>query len=223
MKLSAFTNALLGMTPAIPGLDATVVVPPRRMHLTLGVMSLDQPDAPEKTLQAAKRVLEEVQPKILETLGGRALRVKLERMDVMKPERGNQERAHVMWVGPALETEEAGRLKTVAEVVRETFVQAGLVVDERRPLKLHCTVVNTIYRKPRGRTRTPFSYGAVLRSDALKAVLARGEAETMAGGERAKGPARVDLGEWTIDEVQICEMGSSGPEGEYVAVARCVL
>ena len=30
-------------------------------------------------------------------------------------------------------------------------------------------------------------------------------------------------GEWDIDELQICEMGSWGPEGEYVCVGRCPL
>ena len=33
-------------------------------------------------------------------------------------------------------------------------------------------------------------------------------------------PISVDLGECPVDEIQICEMGSWGPEGEYVAVAR---
>ena len=35
-----------------------------------------------------------------------------------------------------------------------------------------------------------------------------------------KGPVHVNFGEWELNEIQICEMGSWGPEGEYVAVAR---
>jgi activating signal cointegrator complex subunit 1 len=31
------------------------------------------------------------------------------------------------------------------------------------------------------------------------------------------GPRAVDLGAWDVDEVQICEMGSHGPENEYVS------
>jgi activating signal cointegrator complex subunit 1 len=27
----------------------------------------------------------------------------------------------------------------------------------------------------------------------------------------------IDLGEWEVDEIQICEMGSHGAEGEYVS------
>ena len=92
-------------------------------------------------------------------------------------------------------------------------------------MQLHCTLVNTIYRKPRGKTRTPFSYPSVLASEAFKAVQAvgSGELEESDEGKQRRRLVRVELGEWTIDEVQICEMGSWGPEGEYVAVHRCVL
>ncbi|KAI0369480.1 hypothetical protein BV20DRAFT_968080 [Pilatotrama ljubarskyi] len=130
--MKTFTDALLAASPAIPGLDATVVIPPRRMHFTLGVMSLDlDEDAPatadvsqaptqagqEKprpTLEAAKQVLQELKPKIAEILGQEPLRVKLDRMDIMKPERRDDERAHVMWLGPAVDGESAKRLKRVA-------------------------------------------------------------------------------------------------------------
>ncbi|KAI0630023.1 kinase A anchor protein, partial [Trametes polyzona] len=221
-RMENFTTALLRATPAIAGLDETVVIPARRLHFTLGVMSLDVDDSPERTVEHAKRVLDELRPKILEALGGEALRVRLDRMDIMKPERGDRERANVMWVGPAGEGESGKRLKCVAvDVIVQAFRDAGLVVDEKRELKLHCTVVNTIYRKPRGRKRTPFSYLAVLGSDALKAVLAAEAAGRM--DANLKGAAEVEFGEWEVDEVQICEMGSWGPEGEYVAVARCPL
>lgn len=43
------------------------------------------------------------------------------------------------------------------------------------------------------------------------------------GTVRGKRPISVNLGDWVIDEVQICEMGSWGPEGEYVCVGRIPL
>ncbi|KAI8986312.1 kinase A anchor protein [Trametes punicea] len=234
--MTTFTDALLAATPPIPGLDRTIVIPPRRLHFTLGVMSLDrdrdtpavadapQTKKPRRTLEAAQRVLEELRPKIVEMLGQERLRVTLDSMDIMKPERGDQERAHVMWVGPSLDGESGKKLKAVADVIMKAFNDAGLLVDEKRPLKLHCTVLNTVYRKPRGKGRTPFSYPSVLASEAFKAVLAHKQAgaEETADTTR-RGPVRVDFGEWAIDEVQICEMGSWGPEGEYVAVHRCAL
>jgi hypothetical protein len=36
-------------------------------------------------------------------------------------------------------------------------------------------------------------------------------------------PVAIDLGRWTVEELQICEMGSHGPENEYVCVGRIKL
>ena len=43
--MSSFTSALLSQSPPIAGLDASIVIPARRLHLTLGVMSLVLPAA----------------------------------------------------------------------------------------------------------------------------------------------------------------------------------
>lgn len=115
-------------------------------------------------------------------------------------------------------------------------------------MKLHCTVINTTYRKPRGRGRVPFSYKAIRTSEALSSILApdaqvealtqqlAGTALQLDGVDVhthvGQGPSRarrreklkpldVSLGSWCVDEIQICKMGSYGPEGEYVAEARC--
>jgi activating signal cointegrator complex subunit 1 len=44
-----------------------------------------------------------------------------------------------------------GRLYPFAEALRDRFMGEGLLVEDRRALRLHATVVNTIYAKPRGR------------------------------------------------------------------------
>ena len=81
--------------------------------------------------------------------------------------------------------------------------------------------MNTIYRKPRTKARVPFSYSSVLASEALRAILVQKNIAAAEQVDRArKGPVHVNFGEWELNEIQICEMGSWGPEGEYVAVAR---
>ena len=84
---------------------------------------------------------------------------------------------------------------------------------------MHCTLINTIYRRPRADIRTPFSYPSILASTTLRQYLLQ-QSDTETGTRRTVG---VDLGVWDVNELQICEMGSWGPEGEYVAVARCSL
>ncbi|TCD63061.1 hypothetical protein EIP91_006048 [Steccherinum ochraceum] len=242
--MTAFTDALLTTEPAVPGLDKSIVVSPRRMHLTLGVMSLSTELHPasgnddgsgqqqqQPSLQSAIDLLQELKPRIMEALSGKQLCVELKRVDIMKPERGSLEKAHVLWTGPTEEGEDAARLKRVCNLIHNEFKKAGLVVDEGRPLKLHCTILNTTYRRPHGK-RTPFSYTAVLASPAFRAIeqqqpeTSRTEPQlgTNSGsGARGRAPIAVNLGSWMVDEVQICEMGSWGPEGEYVSVCRCRL
>ncbi|KZP33099.1 hypothetical protein FIBSPDRAFT_847711 [Athelia psychrophila] len=220
----------------------------------------------------------------------RKLKLKLNRMDIMKPERAphrlrsdadEQEQGaegegvygRVLWVGPDTSNinveggvdgdADTRRLHGVCTFINRQFMDAGLVMDERRPLKLHCTIANTTYRKPRPKSHAhnlPFSYSAILASPAFKTIstsrnrdvsdsqhqqqacLNRSERVVIRDGqmgqvnidkgkgneskpkERARGrgvPVPVDLGVWEVGEVQICEMGSHGPEGEYVCVARC--
>jgi activating signal cointegrator complex subunit 1 len=142
-RVQAFTDALLSADPPIPGLDATVVVPPRRLHLTLGVMSLarqvppstaaptpgptssTQPDAApaaegdppaanaRKTLDDARALLASLRHPVLQLLERSAephskLHVPLSHVDIMRPERGGLDGAHVLWAGPVRPTRQPG-------------------------------------------------------------------------------------------------------------------
>ncbi|KAL6300641.1 hypothetical protein BKA93DRAFT_740086, partial [Sparassis latifolia] len=247
-RMSAFTDALLAASPAIPGLDESIVIPARRLHFTLGVMALtdgasepiDSSPSPSpstpRTLRTAAVLLEEIRPALLEMLDGARLRVALKSMDIVKPERQDLERAHVMWVRPSPRNEDFERLRKLSNFVHEKFKTAGLVVDDGCPLKvritscsvkLHCTVLNTVYCKPRTRVRTPFSYSFILTSEALQAVSVTPETAMVMAQAVSQSPSpglrSVDFGEWVMEEVQICEMGSWGAEDEYVCVGRCPL
>ncbi|KIK91414.1 hypothetical protein PAXRUDRAFT_830864 [Paxillus rubicundulus Ve08.2h10] len=215
--VSSFTNRLLQTTPALPGLDRSIVVAPRRLHLTFGVMSLvesessnaapdNDPSDTRKTLSQALSHLETLRPQIAKILSGKRLSVPLRMMDIMQPDQGNPDNAHVLWLGPSSETEDARRLRRVGELVNKAFKEAGFVTD-RRPLKLHCTILNTMYRKPKARgPRQPFSYRSLLTS-----LVNPGTQLDF------RQPVKMDFGSWFADEIQICKMGSHGPEGEYVS------
>ena len=84
----------------------------------------------------------------------------------------------------------------------------------------------------------PFSYSAVTSSSAFKAIegdkvevkttiaeadILEDSAVEQAERPRGRKPLNVDFGQWTVDEIQICEMGSYGPEGEYVSVGNILL
>ena len=118
--MGRFGQSLLnGTNPRILGLDQSVLIPPRRLHFTLGVMSLasrpsaaspkeaTDPASQSRTIDDAIRFLESLKPRVDELLrvsaSGSAdqaqkLRVPLNSMDAMKPEEGGL--AHILWAGP---------------------------------------------------------------------------------------------------------------------------
>ncbi|KAJ4365436.1 hypothetical protein N0V95_000487 [Ascochyta clinopodiicola] len=125
------------------------------------------------------------------------------------------------------------RLLPFAESVRRGFEEKGWVVQDERALRLHATVLNTIYAKPKGRGRgkqtskVAASTSEVVRDDDAGEVLedgADGEQENekeKGHGPDAKSWMRFDASElidmykdfvWAedvrIDRVQICKMGA---------------
>ncbi|KAL1686243.1 hypothetical protein GGG16DRAFT_64647, partial [Schizophyllum commune] len=216
-RLTAFGDALLAASPPIAGLDRSIVIDPRRVHLTLGVMRLEKEDAaatacgdpppPRRTVSAALALLRSLAPQ-LAALG--PARVDLERLGVLKTQKGGRE-ANVLWVGPR---EADDSLYAIADLVHQTFRREGYVT-ETRPLKLHVTLLNTTHRK-KPRRRLAFSYTDVLQSEAVKLL-----------GAVLPGPAKAGDAEVSLvfvpemHAVHLCEMGSHGPDNEYVSIG-CV-
>ncbi|KZV96496.1 hypothetical protein EXIGLDRAFT_733163, partial [Exidia glandulosa HHB12029] len=210
-RVSSFTDGLLSTDPPLSGMDASIVILPRRLHMTLGVLSLVKEDKDIKhptqtTISRALAILERLKPRLHEV--ATSMVVPLVSMDIMRPLKGKAS-PHVLYVGPNEEDVKGTSLERISNMVHDAFRAEGLFFEDR-PLKLHCTLINTVYRKPRARKRVPFSYNHIKGSKALADILA---------GQVADGkPLRVDLGTWEVDEIQLCEMGSHDPEGAYVRV-----
>lgn len=136
--MGRFGQSLLDETdPPIPGLDKSVLILPRRLHLTLGVMSFAGTSSAERaegstnpiqprTLDDAVRFLESLKPRLDDLLRvpapgsidqAQKIRLVLDSMDTMKLEKGGT--AHVVWVGPRdgnskdVSDEETNRLRRV--------------------------------------------------------------------------------------------------------------
>jgi activating signal cointegrator complex subunit 1 len=135
------------------------------LHLTLGVMSLDEIKLEEtkQYLQALslhrllrdltqRRVAEKAAEDgtISENLNAaampdtNALTIDLEALTPMQ----TPQKTSILYASPKDST---NRLLSFASSLRTEFTQKGFMVEDTRPLKLHATIINTIYAKPDGR------------------------------------------------------------------------
>jgi len=128
--ISALTSSWLAHEPPIDGLDPSIIINPRRLHLTLGVMALAPPNnhnhnhnhsrdreqgsepQPELELDlaGATRLLASLAPGIRALLEHSPLRIPLGRLAVMQ---SDPTRAHVLYVEPDLRSPEGRRLRAV--------------------------------------------------------------------------------------------------------------
>ena len=111
-SVANFQNALLVASPPIAGLDRSIVIDPRRLHLTLGIMAL-RTDGPH-TVESALSLLQSLRPSIAVLLQGRnSVKVRLDSLDILKPDR-NRSNAHVLFLGPStLDDDDGARLQAV--------------------------------------------------------------------------------------------------------------
>ncbi|KAI1175767.1 kinase A anchor protein [Nemania sp. FL0916] len=133
------------------------VRPVGTLHLTLGVMSFPKNDGLSSAVELLKTIVprqiiadiippaevkhetQEVEP--LRTLPAR-LSVTLKGLHTMQ----SAAKASVLYA-PPVDTD--GVLTKFCEKLRSSFQEAGLMVEENRPLLLHATILNTIYVKGR--------------------------------------------------------------------------
>ncbi|KAJ6573484.1 AKAP7 2'5' RNA ligase-like domain-containing protein [Mycena vulgaris] len=199
----------------IEGLDQSILVDPRRLHLTIGVMALssaDKSDVPgTKTVSAAIALLHSLAPEINEITRQPVL-LPLDKMGVLKTKR---KEAGVLYVAPSNDaSEDTIKVGRIFDLVGQRFRSEGFIEDSPRPSVLHCTLINASHRKPRRMPRT-FSYPEIF--DRVSVDDSRRPSETLAlsGAPRPlvqqDREVRVDFGAWAVSEIQLCEMGSHGP------------
>ncbi|GJJ15351.1 hypothetical protein Clacol_009627 [Clathrus columnatus] len=260
-RWTQISQALINASPAIPGIDRSVIIKPEGLHVTLGIMNLRDDRENHRrgsgntssqlhSVQDALALLKTLQAPIQElmkrdTNANPVLYFPMDQLDIMRNGRNrNSEHGHVLWAGPNLNGELGKRLKRVCDLVHSTFKDAGYLQDDR-PLKLHCTLINTIYRKftpapttsfslentiigktpsdnssrrrnHNQRERIPFSFSSFLSSDAYRLMNAPDGVTAPINPDY--GPFKIDLGTWLIDEIQICRMGSQDAQGVYQKV-----
>lgn len=179
------------------------------LHLTLGVMSLKEErlgeavgllgglrmgeilaearrEEAERTRAAARLVGEG--PEGGAPVADEGMSISLRGLHSMQ----KASQASVLYAPPV---DARGTLRPFCEKLRAKFLEAGLMVDDDRPLLLHATIVNTVYVRGRGRGK-----GRRLTLDA--------------GSLLDRYADYVWLERFAVDRVAICRMGAKEVEGE---------
>ncbi|KAF2005098.1 hypothetical protein P154DRAFT_353011 [Amniculicola lignicola CBS 123094] len=182
------------------------VRPVGTLHLTLGVMSLDEDRLKEAIeclqtldLQAWLKDVASQPPALGSPASAHGLVIQLKALVPMH----QPQRTSILYAEPV---DASGRLYPFAERLRKEFVARGLVGDENRALRLHATIVNTIYAKSRMERAQGGRSKGLMQFDARE-VIKRYEGFVWAEDVR-------------IDRVQICKMGAKkvlDERGEVVA------
>lgn len=79
------------------------------------------------------------------------------------------------------------RLQPLCEALRKTFTETGLLVLDTRPLRLHATIVNTIYIKGRKKNKKPKFEATTAKGDEVKATEPDVTSSTNATGQKEDG------------------------------------
>ena len=254
----------------LPFVHPKSIRPVGSLHCTLGVMSLEKDKLPEaiqllesfdvqsalngstseSTSQSKSGSVEggngsvslanPISPPAVDRAGG-PLQVDLKGLVSMH----SPKQTSILYTAP---TDETGRLTPFCIALQKSFKDKGFVIDDR-PLKLHATVVNTIYAK--GRKRPPRNNANRSSSANDEAKHQLGEASSSPPDDRSQGhgpnanaPLKIDATAilekyedfvWAkdvvLDRAAICEMGAKkvvDEEGnvkdeEYTEVASIAL
>jgi len=127
----------------IEGFDASIILPPQQLHLTILMLKLYT----KKQIEKVKQILEELKPQIYDTVDTRSLVVNLKGLEIMNDDPSQVDVLYVQ----ILETDRGGRLAKMTKFIVDKFKSYGLANEEQdRNVKLHATVLNSRFRKQEG-------------------------------------------------------------------------
>lgn len=144
-------------TGIVSWLDGRAIRPAGTLHLTIGVMSLQDSRKLQQAIQLLNRL--DIEAMLRESsstaTSASPLSVSLRGLCSMH----DPSRTSVLYVYPKDFTH---RLRRLCEWVRDEFLKHGLMVESKWPFKLHVTIVNTYYAHDRNGRHPPIDARALL-------------------------------------------------------------
>ena len=155
-----------------PVCSGRAVRPISSLHLTIGVMSLRD----QGKIEEATKLLQELD--LVDMMKEGNMEAGEQNSDSINATfkglgaMGTLRKTSVLYM-PLSDPDQ--RLVSLCGRLRDRFIEAGLLIDDQRPLKLHVTIVNTIYAQPGGRNGSTRSEKLRQRNDDAKTAVLKAD------------------------------------------------
>lgn len=191
-----FKNEVLRECDGDRGIDASIFQNPCKLHLTIGCLVL----LDENEVQRAVETLQECRQELVEPiLKGEELRLQLEGLEYMNDDPSEVDVLYAKVKDPS------DRLQTLADRLVDKFTSTGLMQQEYDRVKLHVTVMNTLFRKdPTG-----------ISEPEKKQDRGRKERESFSANRLLQKFANFKFGDHLVSAVHVSQRHRVGTDGYY--------
>ncbi|KAL8595369.1 hypothetical protein ACOMHN_024068 [Nucella lapillus] len=181
------------------GVDASIFQNGQKLHMTIGTLVLLN----DAEIQRAKETLLQCSEDLLEPiLGNSPLYVDIRGLEYMNDDPGAVDVLYAK-VAPG---PEADRLQMLSDRLVDRFVSRGLMQRQYERVKLHLTVMNTLFRKDSSGTAAP-------RLQSMRG--AAKERESFNAASILQKFEEFEFGPLPVDRVELSQRYSAAPDGYY--------
>ncbi|XP_059585902.1 activating signal cointegrator 1 complex subunit 1 isoform X2 [Alligator mississippiensis] len=139
-KFLKFKEEVLEKCSKDRGVSSSLFQNPAKLHLTLGTLVLLNEQEIQKACEILQRCKEDFIDKII---GGKPLPVEMTGIEYMNDDPAMMD---VLYAKVCMK-DGSDKLQVIADTLMEHFVSSGLMIKEWDRVKLHATVMNTLFRK----------------------------------------------------------------------------
>nr|XP_002129758.1 activating signal cointegrator 1 complex subunit 1-like [Ciona intestinalis] len=173
---------------------------PTKLHLTICTLTLLN----EIEVEKAKEVLMECGGRVVDVLEGTSLNIALKGLEYMNDDPANVD----VLYGKVQSSDGSDKLQAIANLLDETFTNAGLSEKQYDRVKLHATLLNTTFRKVESRQATRGGSRQRESFDATKILAAFGN---------------FNFGKVKVDKIHMSERMTTDKNGYYFPTATIAL
>ncbi|XP_076454067.1 activating signal cointegrator 1 complex subunit 1-like [Babylonia areolata] len=198
-KFEDFKFAIMDDDARDSGVDATIFQNPQKLHMTIGTLVL----LSEAEIQRAKEVLVQCHDDLVEPiLNSNPLYIDVRGLEYMNDDPGAVDVLYAKLVpGP-----EADKLQMLVDRLVDRFLSLHLMQRQFERVKLHITVMNTLFRKDPSGASAP-------RLQGMRA--APRDRESFNAASILKRFEQFEFGPLPVDRVELSQRYSTGPDGYY--------